>query len=87
MQFFIAVFAAIALAAPIFATPAPAIRSVERFSGRKNGKHIIKMKKGMSKSVLFGKLKINSTVTHEWELLNGFAGMTENTISIDLLNV
>lgn len=76
MHFFTAVFAAIALAAPIFASPASApLRNVERFAGKTSGKYIVKLKDGVSKTAVISKLKASSKVTHgDWKLLNGFAG-------------
>ncbi|KAG5642318.1 hypothetical protein DXG03_003020 [Asterophora parasitica] len=72
MQFFTAVFAAIALAAPVFASPAP-LRAVEKFSGKTSGKFIVKLKEGVDKSKVFAQLK-NSNVTHDWSVIHGFAG-------------
>ncbi|RDB17350.1 Cuticle-degrading protease [Hypsizygus marmoreus] len=72
MRFFTAVFTAIALAAPVFSSPTP-LRTVEKFEGKTSGKYIVKLKEGASKAAVIGKLR-NSTVTHDWKLLNGFAG-------------
>ncbi|KAG5633351.1 hypothetical protein DXG03_007539, partial [Asterophora parasitica] len=72
MQFFTAVFAAIALAAPVFAGPAP-LRAVEKFGGKTSGKYIVKLKEGVTKSKVLGQLK-NSKVTHDWSVIHGFAG-------------
>ncbi|KAG5640906.1 hypothetical protein DXG03_006680 [Asterophora parasitica] len=72
MQFFTAVFAAIALAAPVFAGPAP-LRAVEKFGGKTSGKYIVKLKEGVTKSKVFAQLK-NSKVTHDWSVIHGFAG-------------
>lgn len=75
MRFFTAVFASIALAAPIFASPTSApLREVERFAGKTSGKFIVKLKEGASKAAIIGKLKAGSKVTHDWKILNGFAG-------------
>ncbi|KAG5639868.1 hypothetical protein DXG03_002741, partial [Asterophora parasitica] len=72
MQFFAAVFAAIALAAPVLASPAP-LRTVEKFNGKTSGKFIVKLKEGVVKSKVFAQLK-NSNVTHDWSVIHGFAG-------------
>ncbi|RDB21646.1 Cuticle-degrading protease [Hypsizygus marmoreus] len=72
MRFFTAVLTAVALAAPVFAGPTP-LRTVEKYQGQTTGKYIVKLKDGASKSAIFSKLK-NSTVTHDWKLINGFAG-------------
>jgi cerevisin len=74
MRFFTAVFTAIALAAPIFASPAP-LRTVEKFDGKTSGTYIVKLKNGANKATVLGQLKAGSKVTHDWKLLNGFAGM------------
>ncbi|KAG5640866.1 hypothetical protein DXG03_006770 [Asterophora parasitica] len=81
MQFFTAVLAAIALAAPVFAGPAP-LRTVEKFNGKTSGKYIVKLKAGVAKSKVFGQLK-NSKVTHDWSVVHGFAGQ----LSEDAVNV
>ncbi|KAF9468269.1 serine protease [Collybia nuda] len=77
MRFFTAVLAAIALAAPVFGTPTN-LRTVERFSGKTSGKYIVKLKDGASKSAVLGQLKGGSAVTHDWKLLNGFAGTLDD---------
>ncbi|KAG6808519.1 hypothetical protein H0H87_012836 [Tephrocybe sp. NHM501043] len=71
MQFFAAVLTAIALAAPILATPT-ALRTVEKFSGEKTGKFIVELKEGASKINVLASL--NANVTHDWSLIHGFAG-------------
>ncbi|KAG5645289.1 hypothetical protein DXG03_006591 [Asterophora parasitica] len=81
MQFFTAVFAAIALAAPVFAGPTP-LRTVEKFNGKTSGKYIVKLKEGVTKSKVFGQLK-NSKVTHDWKVIHGFAGqLSEEAVNV-----
>ncbi|KAG5651221.1 hypothetical protein H0H81_009433 [Sphagnurus paluster] len=72
MRFFTAVFAAIALAAPVFATPTT-LRTVEKFNGKTSGKYIVKLKEGVSKSKVFSQLK-GAKITHDWQVVHGFAG-------------
>ncbi|KAG5640674.1 hypothetical protein DXG03_007590 [Asterophora parasitica] len=74
MQFFTTVFAAIVLAAPVFAAPAP----LRKFHGR----YIVKLKDGVAKSKVLIQLK-NSEITHEWSIVHGFAGQ----FSEDAVNV
>ncbi|KAG6908317.1 hypothetical protein DXG01_005293 [Tephrocybe rancida] len=71
MPFFTLILTAFALVAPVLATPAP-LRTVERFNGETTGKFIVKLKEGVSKSDVLASLNVN--VTHEWDLIHGFAG-------------
>ncbi|TFK31791.1 serine protease [Crucibulum laeve] len=82
MRFLTATFAALALLAiPAFASPAP-LRNVESFGGEKTGRFIVKLKDGVSKTSLINQVKKNATITHDWEILNGFAG----NLDTDTLN-
>ena len=67
MRFSTAVLAAVALAIPAFASPV----KVES-----NGRYIVKLKNGAARSSALAKLNANARtrVTHEWDLINGFAG-------------
>jgi cerevisin len=78
MRFFAAVFAAIAIAAPAFASPAP-LRAIEKFDGKTTGRFIVKLKDGASKPTLIKQLKADA-ITHDWKLLNGFAGTLVNNL-------
>ncbi|KAG6864561.1 hypothetical protein C0991_008656 [Blastosporella zonata] len=68
MQSLAAVIAVIALAVPVFAAPF----AIEKFSGETTGKYIVKLKDGVSKASVLAAL--NSNITHDWNLMNGFAG-------------
>ncbi|KAF8063398.1 serine protease [Lyophyllum atratum] len=70
MRFFTAVLAAVALAVPAFASPAT-IHAVQKFDGQTTGRYIVKLKDGVAKASVIGKLKAKTT--HEWEVINGFA--------------
>jgi len=48
------------------------LHSIERFNGPTTGRFIIKVKDGVSKANLLA--KVGASVTHNWEILNGFAG-------------
>ncbi|RDB29494.1 Cuticle-degrading protease [Hypsizygus marmoreus] len=77
MRFFTAVVAAIALAAPAFAAPSP-LRTVEKFNGGTSGRYIVKVKDGVSRAALFKQLNVNPTVSHDWKIVNGFAGKLDD---------
>lgn len=70
-------FVASALAAPA------AIHTVETFSGETTGRFLVTLKPGVSKASLLSQIKHNATITHDWELINGFAGHLDD----DTLNV
>jgi len=72
MRWFTAVLTAIALAAPVFASPAP-LHTVQKYAGQTTGRYIVKLKDGVSKANVFGQLK-NANITHDWQLIHGFAG-------------
>ncbi|KAG5639229.1 hypothetical protein H0H81_005303 [Sphagnurus paluster] len=83
MRFFTIVFAAATFASPLLAAPSPR-RGIEiqKFDGQTSGKYIVKVKSGVTRADLFSKLGLNTTVTHDWKVLNGFAGnLDENTIN------
>jgi cerevisin len=50
-----------------------ALHAIETFDGETTGKHIVTLKQGVNKDDLLKTLKAKVTVTHEWEVLNGFA--------------
>ncbi|KIM41100.1 hypothetical protein M413DRAFT_445822 [Hebeloma cylindrosporum] len=62
-------FSLLAISALASVTP---LRTIERFNGPTTGRYIIKVKAGVSKHNLLA--KVGHTVTHNWEILNGFAG-------------
>jgi cerevisin len=71
MRFFVtlSVFVTSALAAV-----AP-LRTVEKYHGETNGRYIVTLKDGSTKSDLFGQLRLSkSNITHDWDIVNGFAG-------------
>ncbi|KAJ8522139.1 hypothetical protein ONZ45_g1228 [Pleurotus djamor] len=69
---FSALFASLAILAPVLA--APALRTVESYSGeRVQDSYIVKLKAGASRKALLRNLGVNAT--YEWDTaLNGFAG-------------
>jgi cerevisin len=71
MRFFTTVvsFSLLAISALGNVTP---LHAIERFNGKITGKYIVKVKDGVSKENLLA--KVGPAVTHNWEILNGFAG-------------
>ncbi|KAF7761567.1 hypothetical protein Agabi119p4_9559 [Agaricus bisporus var. burnettii] len=51
-----------------------ALHTIQAFDGETTGKHIITLKQGVKKENLFRNLKAKVSVSHEWEVINGFAG-------------
>lgn len=49
-----------------------AIHTVETFAGETTGRFLVTLKPGVSKASLLN--HVNVTVTHDWDLINGFAG-------------
>ncbi|KAF6748693.1 serine protease [Ephemerocybe angulata] len=79
---FSAVFATLAvlLTVPLALAAPPSLKSVERTSGAKSGKYIVKLKAGVSRKQWIKKLKLNSAV--DWSLVNGFASnLDENALN------
>ncbi|KAF9442747.1 serine protease [Macrolepiota fuliginosa MF-IS2] len=71
LSFSIATFAL--FAASVFGAPA-AIHTIETFDGETTGRFLVTLKPGVSRASLIKQLKQNTTVTHEWDIINGFAG-------------
>jgi len=79
MQFFTTAlsFALQAVSALGALTP---LHAIEQFNGPTTGRFIIKVKDGVSKDNLLA--KVGPSVTHNWEILNGFAGANILTTSL-----
>lgn len=69
MRFFTAVLAAVTLALPVFASPMP----------RGETKYIVKLKNSAAKSSVLSKLNAKARITHEWDIIHGFAGNFDST--------
>jgi len=67
--------------AAVIGTP---LRAVEKASGAKTGRYIIKLKDGVSRSSILKKIKLSGNATTDWTVFNGFAGELD-TASLDLL--
>ena len=50
------------------------LHSIEAFDGEKTGRLIVSLKEGVSKTSLVAQIKQNATVTHDFDIINGFAG-------------
>ncbi|EAU86596.2 serine proteinase [Coprinopsis cinerea okayama7 len=64
---------AVLLATPVLSAPGASLKSVERYAGPTSGKHIVKLKDGVSRNQWMRKLKLPSD-TVELNLINGFSG-------------
>jgi len=53
------------------------LHEIERFNGPTTGRFIVKVKDGVSKDKLLE--KVGPSVTHSWEIVNGFAGANFST--------
>ncbi|KAJ3576646.1 hypothetical protein NP233_g271 [Leucocoprinus birnbaumii] len=56
------------------AAPAATLHTVEGFAGEKTGRFLVTLKPGVTRSSVLAQLGQSATVTHEWDLVNGFAG-------------
>jgi cerevisin len=73
MRFFAAVFTAFAIAASVFGAPSNLL-TVRKYNGQTSGKYIVGLKKGASVASVTGNLR--KPATHNWEIINAFAGMS-----------
>ncbi|KAF9445349.1 peptidase 1 [Macrolepiota fuliginosa MF-IS2] len=68
--------------ASALAAPTTTLHTIETFDGEKTGRFLVTLKPGVSKTSLVDQIKKNATVTHEWDLINGFAGnFDDNTLN------
>ncbi|KAF9459646.1 serine protease [Collybia nuda] len=81
MHFFTTLLVATGIIAPTFAGTT-SLRAVEKYDGKVTGKFIVKLKDGASKATVIQQLKANA-ITHEWQVLNGFAA----DLSVDEVNL
>jgi len=61
-------FVAASLGAPT------SLHSIEAFDGETTGRYIVSVKEGIQRSSLVAQIKQNATVTHDFDIINGFAG-------------
>ena len=51
------------------------LHTVEKFQGVTNGKFIVKLKDGVPKAKILEQVAQGGKVTHDWNIINGFAGV------------
>jgi cerevisin len=78
MRFNSAALALLAFVLPALCVPTGLI-TVESANGQTSGKYIVTLKDGVNKADLFSQAK-TFNVTHEWDIINGFAGNTHDSI-------
>jgi len=64
----------VAVAASALAA-APPLHAVEQYHGETTGRFIVQVKQGVSKDSIVQLVDAGSNVTHNWQNLNGFAGV------------
>src|SRR4051812_12322199 len=76
MRFFVAVFATVTLAIPALASPVVPLHEIRTVAGETSGRYIVKLKDAKAKSNALAKLSASARtrVTHDWDLIHGFAG-------------
>ena len=51
--------------------------AIDKYAGETTGRHIVQLKDGADKASLLSQVRAKgSQVTHNWNLINGFAGMS-----------
>lgn len=71
----------LALVTSAYASPA-VIHTVETYAGETTGRFLVTLKAGVTRSSFLQRLVQNATITHEWDLINGFAGhLDEDTLN------
>jgi len=50
------------------------LHSIETYDGETTGRFIVSLKQGVSRASLVSQIKQNATVTHDFDIINGFAG-------------
>ncbi|KAF9522565.1 serine proteinase [Crepidotus variabilis] len=80
MHFFATSITLAALAASAIAAATP-LRTIQTYQGENSGRHIITLKQGASKDGVLSKARLSSNViTHDWDIINGFAGKFNDDI-------
>ncbi|KAM6496331.1 serine protease [Amanita muscaria] len=77
MHFNSVALALLALVVPVLCIPT-GLLTVESANGQTSGKYIVTLKKGVNKADLFSQAK-TFNVTHEWDIINGFAGHCDDS--------
>lgn len=55
------------------------LHDIRKYDGETTGQHIVMLKPDVSKVELLAKLStMNADITHDWDFINGFAGVSES---------
>jgi cerevisin len=82
MQWFSLTLSVLTVLHSVFAVPTT-LHTIEKYAGETTGRHVIQLKPGFDKARLVQQMKKAGNVTHEWDIVNGFAGHFDD----DTLNV
>ena len=53
---------------------------IDKYAGETTGKHIVRLRDGANKTSLLSQVRAtNGQVTHNWDLINAFAGLLSGT--------
>jgi len=74
MRSFGLLFTLCTLAATTLAAVRPLL-PIQKYDGPTSGRFIVKLKDGASKTELLQHAAQGGEVTHDWDIINGFAGM------------
>ncbi|KAF9523111.1 serine protease [Crepidotus variabilis] len=82
MRFFATSISIVALATSAFAAVTP-LRTIETYKGETSGRYIVTLKSGVSKDSVFSNARLSrSNITHDWDIIHGFAGnFNEQTLN------
>ncbi|KAF9459643.1 serine protease [Collybia nuda] len=83
MRFSTTIFSVAATTALAFASTTVPLQAVEKYKGNSTGRFIVKFKDDVSKASFMQRLKVKP-VSHEWQILNGFAADLD-TADLNLL--
>jgi hypothetical protein len=73
MPFFATLLQLALVAVPAFAAPST-LQTIEKFNGAvKSGSYIVTLKDGIPSSSVLGSISSGSTITHQYNIINGFA--------------
>lgn len=81
MQLFSLSLTVLSVLHSVFAVPTT-LHTIEKYAGETTGRHLIKLKPDVDKTSLVQQMKEAGNVTHEWNIINGFAGhFDDNTLN------
>jgi len=54
--------------------------AIDKYAGETTGKHIVQLKDGANKASFLSQVKAtNGQVTHDWDFINAFAGLSSGS--------